>query len=266
MFMKLNDGAKDIHVKDDSFVGGLVQDEKRHGLSKKESTHYAIFPQEQKRVMRKAQDELDEVVGRERLPTFEDKERLPYIRAMVKEILRRRPVGPLGVPRRATQDDWCEGYLIPKGATIIPNVWAMNRDPDLFPDFDNFRPERFLDETGQVDTAPADTHEMGHVTYGFGRRICAGYNFANQVLFIQIAMLLWAFNFDKPLDSEGKPITPVLTSIEAGIVVLPGPFDCEITPHFLDVAEVINCDVSDERHESKMWFNAIPTFRQAFVK
>lgn len=87
------------------------------------------------------------------------------------------------------QDDVYEGYFIPKGMSyiyrahellvlityllgtlVIANVWAMNRDPTLFPDFDEFRPERFLDETGTVDVVPADTHNQGHVTFGFGRR------------------------------------------------------------------------------------------------
>ena len=77
------------------------------------------FPEVQK----KAQAEIDEVVGRGKLPTFADFEHLPYIRALVKETLRWAPVGPLGVPHRVTQDNTYEGYHIPKGAMCISNIW-----------------------------------------------------------------------------------------------------------------------------------------------
>jgi len=78
-----------------------------------------IFPDVQK----KAQAELDEVIGRGQLPTFADYDHLPYIRAVVKEIMRWRPVGPVGIPHRVIQNDVYEGYHIPKGAICIPNVW-----------------------------------------------------------------------------------------------------------------------------------------------
>lgn len=70
-----------------------------------------------------AHAELDKVVGRSRMPTFDDYDHLPYIRAMVKELLRWRPVAPTGVPHRSIQDDWYEGYFIPKGTMIISNIW-----------------------------------------------------------------------------------------------------------------------------------------------
>src|SRR3984957_17212101 len=69
------------------------------------------YPETQAR----AQAELDAVVGRARLPTFADYPYLPYVRAMVKEVLRCRPVGPMGIPHVSTEDDWYEGMFIPKG-------------------------------------------------------------------------------------------------------------------------------------------------------
>jgi cytochrome P450 len=74
-------------------------------------------------VQRKAQSELDEVVGRGKLPTFADYERLPYIRALVKEILRWKPATPLGISHCLSQDDTYEGYHIPKGTLVISNIW-----------------------------------------------------------------------------------------------------------------------------------------------
>jgi cytochrome P450 len=74
-------------------------------------------------VQKKAQAELDKVVGRGKLPTFADYGHLPYIRALVKETLRWKPVAPLGVSHRLIQDDTYEGYHIPKGTIVISNIW-----------------------------------------------------------------------------------------------------------------------------------------------
>jgi cytochrome P450 len=79
----------------------------------------AVFPE----VLRKAQQEIDRVVGRDRLPTFEDWESLPYTEAIMREVLRWKPILPLGAPRRVTEDDFYKGYLIPKGGsrdTAVP--------------------------------------------------------------------------------------------------------------------------------------------------
>ncbi|KAJ7834053.1 cytochrome P450, partial [Mycena olivaceomarginata] len=254
MFERLNGGvAKEMATgqSEQCFVRELIETEQRHGLSQKESAWLAgimlcaktlgtllnfvlamtLYPD----VARKAQHELDTVVGRHRLPTFADQTSLPYLRAMIKETLRWRPVSPLAVPRRTTEDDSYGGYFIPKG-----------KDPRIYPDFDEFRPERFLDVTGKIDEVPADTHGMGHATFGFGRRICVGMNFAGQVLFIQTAMLLWAFNFEKPLDAQGKPITPCKQEcIDAGVVVLPAPFEMNFVPRDSEIRPVIERELEN---------------------
>ena len=78
-----------------------------------------VFPD----IQRKAQEEIDRVIGQDRLPTFKDRNNLPYIEATVKEVLRWHPVAPMGLPHTSTEDDICEGYLIPKGAMLLPNIW-----------------------------------------------------------------------------------------------------------------------------------------------
>ena len=70
----------------------------------------------------KAQEEIDFIMGGERLPTFADRERLPYICALTKEIFRWNTVAPVGFPHSAREDNEYNGYYIPKGATIIPNI------------------------------------------------------------------------------------------------------------------------------------------------
>ncbi|KAF9463397.1 cytochrome P450 [Collybia nuda] len=193
-------------------------------------------------VMRKAQAEIDEVVGRDRLPNFGDYNKLPYIHAMVKEVLRWRPVVPC-----AAENDWYEGYYIPKGALVISNIWAMNRDPDLYPDYDEFRPDRFLDVSGKVNKKFSDAVSMGHVTYGFGRRICAGMNLANQSLFINIARILWALNIDQATDAHGNKIVPSRDDcVDEGLVVKPTPFACKITVRSSDVVMVLEHSNRDD--------------------
>ncbi|KAJ3848269.1 cytochrome P450 [Lentinula lateritia] len=241
-----------------SFAANLIRDSERHGLSDKESAWLAatlytagaettagvlswfmlamiLYPDIQKKI----QDELDTVVGRGRLPTFADQEHLPYLQATVREALRWHPVG---LPHQSTQDDWYNGYFIPKGTICIANVWSLNRDIEAYgPDASEFNPGRFLDENSQLKPALADTKEgMCHVTYGFGRRLCIGRHVANNSLFIDIACLLWAVNIGPVHDSQGNPIMPIESkSINDGLVVRPIPFNCSITPRFTEVKTLV---------------------------
>ncbi|KAF5343048.1 hypothetical protein D9758_011153 [Tetrapyrgos nigripes] len=202
-------------------------------------------------VMEKAQAEIDAVVGRDRLPTFEDRDHLPYIQAIVEEVLRWRPIAPLGLPRRAMKDDFYEGYFIPKGSLVLENIWAMNHDPTIFLDHDEFRPERFLDKTSAVNVVPTDTRNHRHVSFGFGRRICCGLNLANQSLFIDIASLLWAASIEPAYDETGAEIIPSsMELLDEGSVVRPIPFKCNIVPRSKDVnavLEVAQRSYGDER-------------------
>ncbi|EIN11994.1 cytochrome P450 [Punctularia strigosozonata HHB-11173 SS5] len=191
-------------------------------------------------VQARAQVEIDQVCTPSNPPTFEDAERLPYIRAIVKEILRWKAVDPVGLPRRATEDDVYDGYFIPKGSIIIANVWGMNRDPDVYgPDAAEFRPERHLTEDGKVVRIP-HTKEEGHVTYGFGRRICAGVGVANDSLFIDIATILWACRIGPGKGADGKPVYVDPAGIlNTGLELRPPPFPCSITPRFPSAAAVL---------------------------
>ena len=158
------------------------------------------YPETQAR----AQAELDAVVGRDRVPTFSDSPHLPYIRAMVKEVLRWRPVTPLAVPHRSTEDDWYEGMFIPKGTICIPNVWHMNHDPEIYGnDAAWFNPARYLDANGGTAPGLSRTGSEGHFAYGFGRRICIGRNIANNSFFINIATVLWASKIERKRDASG---------------------------------------------------------------
>jgi len=190
------------------------------------------YPEVQKR----AQAELDTVVGRSRTPTFSDLPHLPYIRAMVKEALRWRPVDPVGLPHQSSEDDWYEGMFIPKGTMVIANVWHLNHDPELYgADVDHFNPARFLDTP-----CPPETKEEGHVTYGFGRRVCVGKHVANNSLLIDIAVTLWACNIEPAKDAHGNVIPiDVDGCVEDGVVVRPVPFKANITSRFSEAVALL---------------------------
>ena len=175
------------------------------------------FPQ----VQRRAQAELDAVVGCTRLPTFADAPHLPYVRAIIKEVLRWRPPVPLGVLHKATEDDWYDGMFIPKGATCVANVWQCNHDRAIFgDDADEFRPERHLDDKGELEPGPIETNQEGHASFGFGRRICVGKHLANDALFIHTAKILWTANLECVKDENGRDVLPDINGfVDTGLIM-----------------------------------------------
>ena len=88
------------------------------------------------------QAEMDLVVGKDRLPTFADRERLPYLHAVITEAIRFASTTPVGVPHRLMEDDEYEGMFLPKGAMVMANTWAMLNDPRVYPEPEKFDPSR----------------------------------------------------------------------------------------------------------------------------
>jgi cytochrome P450 len=172
-------------------------------------------------VQKKAQEEIDRVIGPDRLPSAADREKLPYIEATVKEVLRWHPVAPMGLPHTSTEDDICEGFLIPKGGMIFANVWHFTHDPKVYHDPLTFKPERFLGKEPEPDP--------GQFVFGFGRRICPGKILADNTLFLSIAQSLAVFDITKPVDEAGKEVEPVV-EMEPGVISHPKPFKCAIKP------------------------------------
>ena len=175
-----------------------------------------VFPD----VQRRAQAEIDANVGRGRLPTFTDAARLPYVQAIIREILRYRPAVPFSVPHAAAEEDWYEGMYIPKGTICISNVWHCNRDREIFgEDADEFRPERHLDEKGELFPGPVETNQAGHAAFGFGRRICVGKDLAHESLFMNTARILWATELERTRDEDGlEAPLDIETIVDAGVV------------------------------------------------
>ncbi|KAM5542456.1 hypothetical protein V8D89_003915 [Ganoderma adspersum] len=154
----------------------------------------AMYPECQKA----AQAELDAVVGPDRLPEFSDYDRLPYMRAFVKELTRWHVSLPMGLPHATVDDDEYNGYFIPAGTIVNVNMWALSRDPEEYPDPGAFKPERFL-----ADKPPRDPDDY---IFGFGRRVCPGRHFAAASLFIYCASVLHAFDIMPPKDKNGNSV------------------------------------------------------------
>ncbi|KAH9929328.1 cytochrome P450 [Fomitopsis serialis] len=186
-------------------------------------------------IQRKAQAELDRVIGNDRLPEFSDQRSLPYISAVVQEVLRWRPVTPLAVPHRLTSEDEFHGYRLPAGAIVVGNGWAMLHDEKRFPNPEEFIPERFLTPDGELNDKMKDAELPA---FGFGRRICPGRYLACASLWISVASVLSTMEIHKLLDDRGTPIEPS-EEYTTGLVTYPLPFKCGFKPRSKAVEDLI---------------------------
>lgn len=202
----------------------------------------ACFPEAQ----RKAQAELDAVVGADRLCDFIDCESLTYVSALYKEVLRWHTVTPLGVAHHTSEDCEYKGYRIPKGTIVLWNSWyvtrsqirrhdstwtvirAFTQDSIDYPDPEVFNPDRFLKD-GKLNS---DVRDPNTFAFGYGRRcvpcsrpgawfrhliialaalrMCPGHHFADAELLMLFASVLHAFDIGPPLDDSGRalPLEP----------------------------------------------------------
>ncbi len=157
--------------------------------------YLAVWPKKQ----RKLQEELDTVLGKES-PSLTKKASLPYLQATIYEALRLSSLTPLGVPRKATKSTRLGGFDIPKGTTVMFNLYAMNHDHHVWENPHEFIPERFLDDKGEFYPS-----RVGFLPFSAGKRVCLGESVAKMELFLILANLLQHFEFksDCDLDLEG---------------------------------------------------------------
>ncbi|CAI0408363.1 unnamed protein product [Linum tenue] len=163
-----------------------------------------------KSVLRLAQEEIDNKVGKDRWADESDIQNLTYLRAVIKETMRMYPVGPLSVPRKASEDFVIGGSRrVPKGTWFMANFWKLHRDPRLWSDPDEYKPERFLNADANREVFG---QQFEYLPFGSGRRGCPGINFGMQMTELVLARLLQGFDWttpgDKPVDmSEVSGIT-----------------------------------------------------------
>ncbi|KAL0568576.1 hypothetical protein V5O48_013405 [Marasmius crinis-equi] len=192
-------------------------------------------------VQRRAYEEIVSVVGHDKLPDVNDRERLPYLDCILQETLRWAPCSRtfiftlltciLGlVEAGTTPSPWDEvynGMFIPKNTIVIPNILAMNRDERVYPNPKTFNPSRFL---GGKSPLPS--------VWGFGRRICPGRYFADLAIWNVIACVLAALELVPPRDETGNEVMPemvVTEGLSSGIA----PFDFEVRPRSERVTALI---------------------------
>ncbi|KAJ7251340.1 cytochrome P450 [Mycena rebaudengoi] len=192
-------------------------------------------------VQKRAQEEIDAVVHEGHLPSFDDEESLPYVSAIVKEVLRWKPVTPIGVPHAVAVEDTYRGYRIPAGSIVVSNIWWVFHWLTAYPDPYKFNPDRFL-LNGRLNPAVRDPS----LVFGFGRRVCPGRYMAQSTLWITVASLLAVFDITKAVGEDGKILEPSY-EYHSALVSMPFPFKCSIKPRSKAAANLIQSTANYSR-------------------
>jgi len=171
-----------------------------------------------------ARAQVDAIVGKSRMPNFDDVVDLPYVKAFVLEVNRWRPLVPLGVDHASIHDDEFEGYHFPKGTIIRYNLIAMSKDPEVYNDPEEFIPERWLNSDGSLRKAGEDAFPM----FGFGRRICPGSQLVENSSVVMAATFFWGFEIKPKKNEKGEIVNfpnVDMTTYNPTVVALPEEFD-----------------------------------------
>ncbi|KAG1877091.1 cytochrome P450 [Suillus tomentosus] len=171
-------------------------------------------------VQARARAEIDQAVKHDKMPCLDDRASMPYLDAILHEVLRWYPIVPLGIPHATSNDDVYDGYFIPKGSKSYVSRLALSRDENIFPDASRFDPSRHLTADGKLKDPFVD-----HFAFGHGRRICPGRWFAENSLWTATAAILAVLRIDHAKDSNGNRIE-VKPEFTAGLAIHPEPFQC----------------------------------------
>ncbi|KXX82703.1 Fumitremorgin C synthase [Madurella mycetomatis] len=185
------------------------------------------------------QREVDEMCGG-RLPTIEDAPKLPILRACIKETMRWRPNLPTGVAHEAEIDDVYNGCFIPKGTRLLPLDWAFLRNPEKYPDPENFRPERWLEPGWPTYQEPLTRYPTikGMTSFGWGQRQCLGQSVTQDELIVACGALAWCFNLKRKRDTTtGNDLPVPLDKCNSLLLIKPDPFQMKFEPRSQDPPE-----------------------------
>lgn len=160
--------------------------------------------------------DLDEVVGRGRMPELGDRSKLPFVDATIAEIMRFSSLVPLLFPHSTTVDTHLKNYFIPKGTVVLFNVWAMHHDHEKWSHPNTFDPTRFLDSEGKL-ICPAT---LSYLPFSAGRRVCLAEALAKIQLFLFISRLLHKFEFRIPEGSSAPDLEGIF-----GASLTPKPYE-----------------------------------------
>ncbi|XP_069500537.1 cytochrome P450 2F2-like isoform X1 [Ambystoma mexicanum] len=168
----------------------------------------------------KMQEEIDNVVGPNRSPSFDDRSKMPYTDAVIHEIQRFTDVIPLSLPRSVTRDITFRGYNIPKGTYVIPLLTSVHYDATMFKNPEVFDPQHFLDDKGSFKKNDA------LMPFAAGKRVCPGESMAKMELFLYFTTILQNFTFKPLVAPEEIDLTP----IGSGLGNVPVDYKCCIIP------------------------------------
>ncbi|TFK24657.1 cytochrome P450 [Coprinopsis marcescibilis] len=186
--------------------------------------------------LKKAQAEMDAVIGSDRLPRAEDITRLPYVQAVVKENSRWHSIGPLSLPHLSMSEDEYEGYHLPKGTMFLPNTWAVMHDPKRFDDPLAFKPERYLKD-GIINKDVLDPDNFAN--FGYGRRMCPGRFLAVEITRYFAMCMIMLFDITPRKDEHGNEI-PLKLEVGSETICIPAPFEVDIRPRSAKHAALVN--------------------------
>lgn len=141
-------------------------------------------------VLHKAQMEIDTVIGNDRYIDESDLVRLPYLHCIINETLRMYPVAPILPPRESSADTIVGGYHVPKNTWLTLNIWAIQNDPNIWPDPRKFRPERFENVEGE-------RMDYQFIPFGSGRRACPGEGLAMRIIGLTLGSLIQCFEWER---------------------------------------------------------------------
>ncbi|XP_078007113.1 cytochrome P450 2C19-like isoform X2 [Phascolarctos cinereus] len=170
----------------------------------------------------KLHKEIDHVIGRDRSPCMEDRNKMPYTNAVIHEIQRYIDLVPTNLPHAVSEDIQFRQYLIPKGTTIIPLLSSVLYDDEEFPNPDQFDPGHFLDESGNFKKSDY------FMPFSSGKRICAGESLARMELFLFFTTILQNFTLKSPIDSKDINTTP----IASGFIKVPPSYELCFLPSY----------------------------------
>ena len=156
-------------------------------------------------ILKEAQIEIDTVVGRDRLVCEADLNNLPLLNALIKESLRLHPSVPLSVPHLSKEACEINGYRIPKDAMLLPNLWAIARDPEVWPNPLEFNPARFL-PGGSHEHVDVKGNDFGILPFSAGRRICVGMTMGLKMVQLITATLIQGFDWALPDGRMGQKL------------------------------------------------------------
>ncbi|EUC35508.1 hypothetical protein COCCADRAFT_35011 [Bipolaris zeicola 26-R-13] len=237
--LKFPSGVQDD--KEGAFAVGMLAITASLPMSSPIQTYFLAmchYPQWQK----KLQEEIDEVCGPNRLPTWADAPKLPILRAVGKELIRWRPPVPTGVPHEAERDDVYDGYLIEKGTLVHPTEWARRSDEALYPNPEEFNPDRYLNPKYPTYKEPLTKYPnvINHHVFGYGRRNCMGMEIVDYQLVTIMGSLAWAFNVSKKKNKIGVDIPVHVTDWTDLLITRPRPFVFDIKPRDEHKAKLVD--------------------------